>query len=409
MHYATFRPSPGRTVSCCTSPYVELPYEPNYWWRVPIRFSVREKKLLCLLIAGLRINPWLLAVAALLRTGLLACWLPPPPRPQGPRAACLVGMPSPAERRYWHDKGDSAIYRRRHEKWLGDVTQREAIYPRRKPFTSLLVHSPPIDEHVARNADDPTGMPGGLSHPTFGEVARLPPSAWRPAKVGDCFGPLWATHWFRCEVHVPAEWAGEEVHLRWNSGTEALLLSESGEALQGLTAGFRSGPREEYVLYRSAPGSEGVLVLFVEMACNDLLPSHDLLLGGPQIPGGMPAAQSYELRTAEISVYDRQLADLFANAQLLFELADELPQASQIAVDARAELNAVVNAFRIDDRRALERALALSRRALARSGEAERHVVSAVGHCHIDTAWLVRIKMHAQHVSWPLSAVVTHS
>eukprot|EP01052_Picozoa_sp_SAG31_P048466 SAG31_NODE_10153_length_1177_cov_1.456401_2_plen_198_part_01 len=74
------------------------------------------------------------------------------------------------------------------------------------------------------------------------------------------------------------------MHFRWNSGTEALLLSETGEALQGLTAGFRSGPREEYVLPRSVVGGERIL-LFVEMACNDLLPSHDLLLGGPLLGG----------------------------------------------------------------------------------------------------------------------------
>ena len=92
-------------------------------------------------------------------------------------------MPSPAEHKYWRDKGDGAIYRRRHEKWLSDVTHREAVYPRRKPFSLLLVHSPPADEHVARRVDDPTGRPGGPSHPTFEEVARLPPSAWRPAQV----------------------------------------------------------------------------------------------------------------------------------------------------------------------------------------------------------------------------------
>jgi hypothetical protein len=249
-------------------------------------------------------------------------------------------MSSAAERKYWNNKGSDAVYTRRHEKWLGDIDQLAALYPLRKPLDSLLVYSPPVDEHVARRADDPTGTPGGPSHPTFEVVSRLPSSAWREAEVGDSFGPLWATHWFRCEMRIPTEWAGTEVHFRWNSETEALLLSETGEALQGLTAGFRSGPREEYVLSRSVTGGEKI-VLFVEMACNDLLPSHDLLLGGPQVPGGMPAAQSYELCMAEISQYDRPLANLFDNAKLLFEIAAESPAAGQIAADARAELNTV--------------------------------------------------------------------
>ena len=27
-------------------------------------------------------------------------------------------------------------------------------------------------------------------------------------QVGDTFGPSWATHWFRVEVHLPADYAG---------------------------------------------------------------------------------------------------------------------------------------------------------------------------------------------------------
>ena len=281
---------------------------------------------------------------------------------------------------FW-DKSERQLYVRRHAKWLGDLDIGAALYPQRLPLTSLAVYSPPADEDElsrSRKLD---------SHPTFAQVAALGEGAWRPAEVGESFGPLWATHWFRAELTVPPEWAGEEVHFRWNSGTEALLLSESGVALQGLTAGFRAGPREEFVIGRSVAGGEK-LVLFVEMACNDLLPAHDLLLGGPQVPGGPPAAQSYELTLAEIGVYDRALGDLLDNGQLLYEMADELPEVTQTAADAHAELNSIINTFRLGDRGSLDRALALSQRALARSGEPDRHIVSAVGHCHIDTAWL---------------------
>lgn len=280
--------------------------------------------------------------------------------------------------KFWGGKTPRSIYTRRHEKWLGDVDLTAALYPERRALDSLRVFSPPADADVARKAS---------SHPTFEAVSALSPGVWAVAAVGQSFGPLWATHWFRCEFTVPVQWEGSEVHFRWNSCTEALLLSESGQALQGLTAGFRSGPREEFVVSRSATGGSKV-VFFVEMACNDLLPSHDLLLGGPQVPGGHPAADSYQLCLAEVARYDRTLADLLENAQLLYELASELPAEGQIASDAHFELNEVINTFRLGDRASITKALELSARALAHTGEAERHDVSAIGHCHIDTAWL---------------------
>lgn len=34
----------------------------------------------------------------------------------------------------------------------------------------------------------------------------------------------WSTHWFKVIIHVPEEWKGEEVHFRWNSASEAMVI-----------------------------------------------------------------------------------------------------------------------------------------------------------------------------------------
>jgi alpha-mannosidase len=44
---------------------------------------------------------------------------------------------------------------------------------------------------------------------------------YRDAALGDRFGPLWATYWFRVVATVPPEWAGERVDLLWVSHSEA--------------------------------------------------------------------------------------------------------------------------------------------------------------------------------------------
>ena len=34
----------------------------------------------------------------------------------------------------------------------------------------------------------------------------------------------WSTHWFKVIIHIPEEWKGEEVHFRWNSASEAMVI-----------------------------------------------------------------------------------------------------------------------------------------------------------------------------------------
>ena len=41
----------------------------------------------------------------------------------------------------------------------------------------------------------------------------------------------WSTHWFRLKIDVPESWIDEEVHLVWDSGTEAMVW-KNGEPLQ---------------------------------------------------------------------------------------------------------------------------------------------------------------------------------
>ena len=54
------------------------------------------------------------------------------------------------------------------------------------------------------------------------------------ASLGSSYGPTWATVWFKIEAEIPAAWRGEEVHLVWDSNSEAMLWSADGCPLQGL-------------------------------------------------------------------------------------------------------------------------------------------------------------------------------
>lgn len=70
-----------------------------------------------------------------------------------------------------------------------------------------------------------------------------------PAAKGDAFGPSWTNHWLRIKITVPKEWQDKKwVELEFDPGCEALIFSEDGKALQGITGGFDDNRRVDFPL-----------------------------------------------------------------------------------------------------------------------------------------------------------------
>ena len=110
-----------------------------------------------------------------------------------------------------------------------------------------------------------------LVGPAVGRIGRSEALglSYRPAALGEQFGPLWTTFWFRVKATVPSEWRGQSVDLLWNSHSEATLWL-NGQPRQGLnyepTGGDKS-VRPDARLLERAEGGE-TLEFEVEMACN---------------------------------------------------------------------------------------------------------------------------------------------
>lgn len=49
-----------------------------------------------------------------------------------------------------------------------------------------------------------------------------------PIRLGFEWGPVWSTAWFRLRGHVPAEWAGLDWRVIFDTDTEALLWFDGG-------------------------------------------------------------------------------------------------------------------------------------------------------------------------------------
>ena len=255
-----------------------------------------------------------------------------------------------------------------------------ATYPESKPLDFLQVIVPPESPHTPGE-----GAPGVAGHPTFADVKAS--ADWADASVGDVYGPNFATVWFKLGLTVPPEWEGQEVHLRWDCTGEGMLLSEDGVSIQGLT-GIRDGTRPgntrcEYVLGRPVTAADvgRQLTLYIEVACNGLF-------GVRFDAERTEAAMKFELLLAEIAVFDRAVFDLTQDIALLTEMGEEMGEDSTTGTDALTSLVTVLNILRKGDRDSYEAAREVSQAALSRVGAAGRFEVTAIGHCHIDTAWL---------------------
>jgi alpha-mannosidase len=221
---------------------------------------------------------------------------------------------------------------------------RELVYPETRALDELLVS------------------------PAVGRIGREEALGleYRPAESGERYGPLWATYWFRGSARMPEEWRGRRLDLLWESPAEGTLWLE-GVAAQGLNR-----HQQRARLVERAQGDEAV-VFEVELACNGLFGRLD---------------QPVELARAEVGVFDREAWALLFDFETLraLEACDSLD--ASLGGDLQAELDRFCTVWEHDADEARELLAALHER---RNGT-RAHELAAIGHAHLDTAWL-----------WPLA------
>ncbi|KAJ2698928.1 Glycoside hydrolase, 38 vacuolar alpha mannosidase [Coemansia sp. IMI 209128] len=223
----------------------------------------------------------------------------------------------------------------------------------------------------------------GLERPTFAEAVK---QEYKPVDIGHMFGPSWASHWVRATLQIPEEFAGKEVRLIFNPSCEAMVWSEAGEPLQGITGGEGRELHVDYIVTKCAPqASEPQLqvVLYLEVASNGTFGNGDFVIGPPN------PDREFRLASADLVVYNHSAWAMFYDLQILEGMAAPLPDTSSVrAWQALATANAMVNAFELGDPDSIAEARAIGAQFFAAKGGEANHQVYAIGNCHIDTAWL---------------------
>ncbi|MEV8426306.1 alpha-mannosidase [Streptomyces niveus] len=216
---------------------------------------------------------------------------------------------------------------------------------------------------------------------------------YEPFTLGSTWGGPWATTWLRASAEIPQEWSGRRVEAVFDLGfdltkgpggqAEGLVHDAQGAPLQGLHPYSRSA-----LLAESATGGDRVDLL-IELAANPpIVASAGLHIhhGSPDTAG---TEHIYRLGQAEIAVREDDVWHLVHDIEVLDELMHELPLGSSRRHEILHALRRAADAIVPDDV-ANSAAEARGRLAdvLSRPAHASAHTLAAVGHAHIDSAWL---------------------
>ncbi|WP_392672334.1 alpha-mannosidase [Streptomyces sp. LN785] len=232
---------------------------------------------------------------------------------------------------------------------------------------------------------------------------------YEPFAVGDPWGPAWGTTWLRVDGTVPEEARREPqritelvLELGWEDHSvggqaEGMLYRPDGSVIKAIH------PRSGW-LRLTGPGAspevlraDGTFTVYVEAAANPLVlglpPFVTTPLGDKHTAGPAPL---YRLARAEVCDFDAGLWELLRDLEVAGGLAAEVPEDEPRHWRLLRAVDAALDAADEQDLAAtVPRARAALASELAKPAHASAHQVTAVGHAHIDAAWL-----------WPLRETV---
>ncbi len=222
----------------------------------------------------------------------------------------------------------------------------------------------------------------------FAEAVR---AKFKPVAIGHTWGPRWSTAWFHIRGRVPRAMNGERVVLRFSTDTEALLWKPTSRTnavpLHGLDAN-----RDAVTLFEQARGGEQVN-LYVEAACNHLFGDRGLQWDPPEIHRRWNSATPGLFERCELAVLSEPVWRLKWMYTFALDLARQLPPDSARAAQLLSALRAVTNMIPDDAvASAAPRAIKELGRAIGRDAGGSATLCHAIGHAHIDTAWLWPIR-----------------
>jgi alpha-mannosidase len=224
-----------------------------------------------------------------------------------------------------------------------------------------------------------------------------------PVEQGWTWGPKWSTCWFRVRGSIPAEFDGMKCVARFSSGTEAQIWLPEGKTWtpgQGLDVNRDSWPLDATVSRE--------VDLLIEAACNHPFGVLGFEWDPSEVHARWKSSAPGRLERCEVAVIDPVAWELRHRYAFALGLLKEHAENSNRAQDLFGALRRATNAAYARPRTGLgaqkdhaikgtllaldpegaEEASTILAHALESPAGGSTTVCHAVGHAHIDTAWL---------------------
>lgn len=212
---------------------------------------------------------------------------------------------------------------------------------------------------------------------------------YRSIQTGEIWGQNWERAWFHLQQTIPAAWKGKNVVAHLNLGGESLVFSPEGIPLQGLSVhtlwlnyDFK---RDRFDISRSAQGGE-LVDLWIEASAGQLFGLQLEVDRGTVVPKQFGQYRA-KIEYASLAIFRRDIWELFLDCFVLNDLMKALPVNSVRRNRILKALNQVIDNFS-DSAAGTAIARNCLKSELKKSHSASDLVTHAVGHAHLDTAWL---------------------
>lgn len=243
-------------------------------------------------------------------------------------------------------------------------------------------------------------------------------ATFRPFATGTPWGRAWGTTWFAVTGEIPAAWRDASgalpegavaelvIDLGFTAGQsgfqcEALVWNRQGAPIKGVSPFNNATP--------AAIDADGRVDVLVEAASNpdvgSLFTFEPTPVGDPATAGDAPL---YVLREMSIGLRDLAVWDLLQDFRLLHGLIAELDATSARRATLVEAMDAAIDAVDPHDVAGTAQAgRDVLAPLMAAPAASSAHVLHAVGHAHIDSAWLWPVRETARKVSRTFSNVLS--
>ena len=244
---------------------------------------------------------------------------------------------------------------------------------------------------AVKNPGEPEMPQDFLSRVAAGQVH------FEPLAVGEPWGTSWGTTWMKVEGQLPADLpAGKPIELLVNLGwlewpvgghIEALAYRPDGTVIKALH------PRNHWMPLVKDDGTrdrviaeDGSFTLYIEGAYNPNVPSFSVTELGTKPTG--KADERYEFSSIDIAALDRDMLDYWIDLDVITGAIEHMSDADPRYWKLAKAMQRSINLWDEKDYATLAPARQALARVMASPANASAMTLTAMGHSHIDSAWL---------------------